>query len=244
MGKMDGRVALISGGARGMGATHARTLVREGARVVIGDVLDGEGQDLAADLGDSCYFTHLDVTSSPDWETAVEAAVTTFGGLDVLVNNAGILDRRNLSEETAQAWNRIFEVNLTGAFQGIKAAMEPLKDSGTGSVVNISSIAGLTGFAGMAAYNASKWGLRGLTKTAALELARYNIRVNSVHPGAINTSMSSDSEVSTAPIPLRRLGTPEEISRLVLFLASTDSSFSTGAEFVADGGETAGPPQP
>ncbi|MHC2998006.1 SDR family oxidoreductase [Microbacterium sp. HJ5] len=240
MARVAGKVALISGGARGMGASHARLLVAEGAKVVIGDLLDAEGEALAAELGDTVRYVHLDVTSYDDWQNAVDLAVSEFGGLDVLVNNAGIANFGTIEEYTLEQWDTMIAINLTGVFYGIKAAVEPLKKSGKGSIINISSTAGIQGYEALPGYNAAKFGVRGLSKNAALDLGRYNVRVNSVHPGVIRTPMTDQLDTPQNHVALHRVGEPIELSNLVLFLASDESSFSTGAEFIADGGETAG----
>jgi len=240
MARVSGKVALISGGARGMGASHARLLVDEGAKVVIGDILDSEGEALAAELGDAVRYVHLDVTDYDQWEAAVAAAVDTFGRLDIVVNNAGIANFGPIEEYTLDAWDLILKINLTGVFYGIKSAIPALKESGAGSIINVSSTAGLQGYEALPGYNAAKYGVRGLTKNAALDLGRYNIRVNSVHPGVIRTPMTEELETPQSHVALHRVGEPIELSNLILFLASDESSFSTGAEFVADGGETAG----
>ncbi|WP_350348924.1 glucose 1-dehydrogenase [Agromyces sp. G08B096] len=240
MARVQDKVALISGGARGMGASHARLLVQEGAKVVIGDLLDAEGEALAAELGENARYVHLDVTDFAQWQAAVQVAVDEFGGLDILVNNAGIANFGSIEEYTLEAWDKIILINLTGVFYGIKAAIEPLKASGKGSIINVSSTAGLQGYEALPGYNAAKFGVRGLTKNAALDLGKYNIRVNSVHPGSIRTPMTEGLDASQSHVALHRQGEPIELSNLVLFLASDESSFSTGAEFVADGGETAG----
>jgi 3alpha(or 20beta)-hydroxysteroid dehydrogenase len=223
-----------------MGASHARLLVDEGAKVVIGDLLDAEGEALAAELGDAVRYVHLDVTRYDDWQNAVEVALKEFGRLDVLVNNAGIANFGPIEEYTLDQWDTIIAINLTGVFYGIKAAIEPLKKSGKGSIINISSTAGIQGYEALPGYNAAKFGVRGLTKNAALDLGRYNIRVNSVHPGVIRTPMTDSLETPQNHVALHRVGEPIELSQLILFLASDESSFSTGAEFIADGGETAG----
>lgn len=223
-----------------MGASHARLLVDEGAKVVIGDLLDDEGEALAAELGDAVRYVHLDVTRYEDWQNAVEVALKEFGRLDVLVNNAGIANFGPIEEYTLDQWDTIIAINLTGVFYGIKAAIEPLKKSGKGSIINISSTAGIQGYEALPGYNAAKFGVRGLTKNAALDLGRYNIRVNSVHPGVIRTPMTDSLDTPQNHVALHRVGEPIELSQLVLFLASDESSFSTGAEFIADGGETAG----
>lgn len=246
MARVSGKVALISGGARGMGAAHARRLVDEGAKVVIGDLLDEVGEATAAELGENARFVHLDVTKPEDWEAAVATAVSEFGGLDVLINNAGIVNFAPIEEYTLEQWNLIIAINLTGTFNGIKAAIPALKESGKGSIINISSTAGLKGVAGIPGYTAAKFAVRGLTKEIAIDLGKYNIRANSIHPGNIRTPMTDGLEVDQSLVPLGRMGEVSELSSLVLFLASDESSFSTGAEFVADGGETAGivPPVP
>lgn len=240
MGRVSGKVALISGGARGMGASHARKLVAEGARVVIGDLLDGDGKALAEELAPNVTFVHLDVTKPDDWEAAVATAVSTYGRLDVLVNNAGIVNWGSIEEYTLDQWNLIIAINLTGTFNGIKAAIPALKESGSASIINVSSTGGLKGVAAIPGYVAAKFAVRGLTKEIALDLGKYNIRANSIHPGNIRTPMTSDLDVDQSLVALNRIGEPDEVSNLVLFLASDESSFSTGAEFVADGGETAG----
>jgi 3alpha(or 20beta)-hydroxysteroid dehydrogenase len=223
-----------------MGAAHARKLIDEGAKVVIGDLLDEAGAATAAELGENARFVHLDVTKPEDWDAAVAVAVSEFGGLDVLVNNAGIVNFAPIEEYTLEQWNLIIAINLTGTFNGIKAAIPALKASGTGSIVNISSTAGLKGVAAIPGYTAAKFAVRGLTKEVAIDLGRYNIRANSIHPGNIRTPMTDGLEVDQSLVPLGRMGLAEELSNMVLFLASDESSFSTGAEFVADGGETAG----
>jgi 3alpha(or 20beta)-hydroxysteroid dehydrogenase len=240
MARVSGKVALISGGARGMGAAHAKRLVDEGAKVVIGDLLDEVGKATAAELGDNARFVHLDVTKPEDWDAAVATAVSEFGRLDILINNAGIANFAPIEEYTLEQWNLIIAINLTGTFNGIKAAIPALKESGAGSIINISSTAGLKGVAALPGYTAAKFAVRGLTKEVAIDLGRYNIRANSVHPGNIRTPMTDGLDVDQSLVPLGRIGEVSELSNLILFLASDESSFSTGAEFVADGGETAG----
>lgn len=237
------KVVLISGAARGMGAHQARSFVAAGAKVVLGDVADEAMQALAEELGeDSALAVHLDVSKAEDWTLAVQAATDRFGRLDVLVNNAGILRFSMIEECSDEEWEQVLGINLGGCFKGIRAAIPAMKAVGGGSIVNISSTSGLKAFSGVPAYIASKFGIRGLTKAAAIELAPLNIRVNSVHPGNIETDMVDGLYESLKHVPMNRLGKPEEISKLVLFLASDDSSFSTGAEFIADGGETCGMP--
>ena len=241
MYRLDGKVVLVTGGARGIGAAIAQAVVAEGARVVVGDVLDQDGEELAAAIGSSAMYVHLDVTNQDDWAAAVAAAVEAYGALDVLVNNAGIPSYGAIDQCSRADWDKVIAVNLTGVFNGMSAAIPALKDAGGGSIVNISSMAGMRGEAGMPSYVASKWGVRGLTKAAALDLARYGIRVNSIHPGIVQTPLSQDGpRVNMRHVAMNRLGKPIEIARLVVFLASEDSSFSTGAEFIADGGELAG----
>lgn len=236
MGRVSGKVVLISGGARGMGAADARMLVAEGAKVVIGDVLDEPGQALADELGEAARFVHLDVTDYDHWQQAVQTAVTDFGTLNVLVNNAGVVQVGPLKTLDIAKWQKVIDVNLTGAAMGIKAVIEPMVAAGGGSIINVSSIEGMRGAAMMHSYVASKWGLRGLTKSAALELAANKIRVNSIHPGFIRTPMTKFLPDDVVHAPLARPGTPDEVATFVLFLASDESSFATGAEFVVDGG--------
>ncbi|MFF3569198.1 glucose 1-dehydrogenase [Nocardia jiangxiensis] len=243
-GRLEDKVALITGGAMGMGAAHARAFVAEGARVIIADLADQQGAQLAESLGDAAYFVHLDVTDAAQWDAAISDSVEHFGKLNVLVNNAGIFTTGSLEEYTVQTWDKTIAVNLTSAFLGLKAAVGRLAAAAPASVVNISSTAGLQGYPGFHGYSASKWGLRGLTRSAALELAERGIRVNSVHPGGIATPLlegtrdidESDFQGST----LNRLARPEEVTGLLVYLASDESSFATGAEFVVDGGVTAG----
>jgi 3alpha(or 20beta)-hydroxysteroid dehydrogenase len=250
MGRLQGKVALISGGARGMGKSHLRHFASEGARVVFGDVRDEQGRFVADKLGpERCRYVHLDVTSSDDWAAAAAVTEETFGRLDVLVNNAGILAFAPIEEMTPESFRRVLEVNAVGCWLGMKAVIGPMKRAGGGSIVNISSVEGFTGAAGLSAYSASKFAVRGMTKAAAQELAAYGIRVNSVHPGGVMTRMvleSQDARADSAEafmkaMPLHRFAEPVEISRLVAYLASDESSYSTGSEFVADGGLLSGP---
>lgn len=239
--RLEGKVALISGSAGGLGASYARRFVEEGARVVLGDVLDDEGAAIADELGGAARYVHLDVTDYANWGAAVQTASTEFGGLDVLINNAGISRRIPIEEHSLETWDQVIAVNLTGSFYGIKASIESLKRRGKGSVVNISSAAGLQGFAAMPSYTASKFGVRGLTKSAALDLGRYGIRVNSVHPGRIETPIVAGGGAETMrTVALKRGGQASEVAELVVYLASDGSSYATGAEFIVDGGLTAG----
>ncbi len=240
MGRVDGKVALISGGAQGMGAEDARALIAEGAKVVIGDILDEKGQALADEINaqtpDSIRYVHLDVTQADQWDAAVATALEAFGTLNVLVNNAGTVALGKIGEFDMAKWQKVIDVNLTGTFLGMQASVEAMKAAGGGSIINISSIEGLRGAVMVHPYVASKWAVRGLTKSAALELGPHNIRVNSVHPGFIRTPMTKFFPDDMLRIPLGRPGQPDEVASFVLFLASDESRYSTGAEFVMDGG--------
>ncbi|MCW2629510.1 glucose 1-dehydrogenase [Mycobacterium sp.] len=236
MGRVNEKVALISGGARGMGAEHARALVAEGAKVVIGDILDDEGKALADEIGDAARYVHLDVTAAEEWEAAVATAVNEFGKLNVLVNNAGIVALGEIGKFDMAKWQKVIDVNLTGTFLGMQASVEAMKTAGGGSIINVSSIEGMRGAIMVHPYVASKWAVRGLTKSAALELGSHQIRVNSIHPGFIRTPMTKHFPDNMLTIPLGRPGQSEEVSTFVVFLASDESRYATGAEFVIDGG--------
>ena len=238
--RLTGKVALVSGGARGMGASHVQMMVAEGAKVVFGDILDQEGEAVAQELGDSAHYVHLDVTRPEDWESAVATALDKFGGLHVLVNNAGIINVGTIEDYALSEWQRILDINLTGVFLGIRAVVKPMKEAGTGSIINISSIEGMAGTLGCHGYTATKFGVRGLTKSAAMELGPNGIRVNSVHPGLIRTPMTGWVPEDIFQSALGRIAEPKEVSSLVVYLASDESSYSTGSEFVVDGGTTAG----
>lgn len=247
MSDLDGKVALISGAARGQGAAEAKIFAERGAKVMLCDVLDEDGEKTAAEIGDAAAYTHLDVTDENAWLAAVAATVAKFGKLNVLVNNAGIADMNALKEMSVEQYMKTIQVNQVGVFLGMKSVASAMKDAGGGSIVNISSIAGLGGAAGGIAYCASKFAVRGMTKVAALELGPDNIRVNSIHPGGILTQMLTDAGLTSdsandlfSAAPVGRIGRPEEMATLAAYLASDDSSYSTGSEFVADGGLTAG----
>lgn len=243
MNRLDGKVALITGGARGMGAAHARMLAGEGAKVVVGDVLDAEGTRLADELGaDTARFVHLDVTAADQWQAAVQTAVSEFGSLDVLVNNAGIAKYNTLDNFDLAVWQQVIDVNLTGTMLGIHAAVGPMTAAGGGSIINISSVEGMRGSAGLYGYVASKWGVRGLAKAAAVELAPRGIRVNSILPGLIRTRMTIAVPDDSLQIPLGRGAKSAEVSTAVVFLASDESAYMTGADLVLDGGLSVGIP--
>ncbi len=239
-GRVAGKVALITGAARGMGAAHARRFIAEGARVVLGDILDAEGAALAAELSSDARYIRLDVTKPDDWAAAVALCVADFGGLHILVNNAGIFGGAAIVDHPLDLWQRMIEINLTGVFLGIRAATSALVASGSGSIINISSVAGLRGAPGGSAYVASKFGVRGLTKAVAAELAPFGVRCNSVHPGIIDTPMAEGLNTQGYDYPLGRMARSEEVTNLVLYLASDEASYSTGSEFIVDGGLTMG----
>ena len=246
MARLAGKVAIVTGGARGMGEATVRLLVEEGARVLIADLLDEPGQALAEELGDNTAYTHMDVSRKEDWDNAIKAA-EQLGPLSVLVNNAAIVMQKNILETTEEDFMRVVRVNQLGVFLGMQAAFPSLKANGGGSIINVSSIDGLQSKNSLAAYSASKWAVRGLTKAAALEMGKFKIRVNSVHPGGIFTAMhgsdfmsqeDADGFYKNHAIP--RVGLPREVAALSAFLASDEASYSTGAEFIADGGWSAG----
>jgi len=250
MGRLDGKVALISGGARGMGNAEARLFAREGARVVIADVAQADGEALAREIGEAARFVNLDVTAPDQWERAIAATLAVFGRLDVLVNNAGIVIPSPMRELSLEDYQKVIDVNQTGVFLGMKAATPAMEGSGGGSIVNISSIDGMIGMDLVFSYVASKFAVRGMTRVAALELAPIGIRVNSVHPGFVHTRLGNPDDIpeirkllddySRRRVPLGRTGEPEDIASLVLFLASDEAGYITGSEFVADGGILAG----
>ncbi|MDB5429825.1 MAG: 3-alpha-(or 20-beta)-hydroxysteroid dehydrogenase [Caulobacter sp.] len=240
MNRMEGRSALVTGAARGIGAAIAKAFADEGAKVFIADILEEEGRATAAVLGPNVAYVKLDVTDEGSWAQAVESAEAAHGPLSVLVNNAGLIGPGLMDELDPAMWRRVLDVNLTGVWLGMRAALPSMKKAGGGAMMNISSIAGLVGYPNRAAYVASKWGVRGLTKTAALEYGRFGIRVNSIHPGPIRTQLTAafpDDTWANQAIP--RFGEPEEVGKLAVFLA-VDATYSTAAEFVIDGGIIAG----
>jgi 3alpha(or 20beta)-hydroxysteroid dehydrogenase len=247
MDRLKGKVAIITGGARGMGAATSRLFAAEGARVAIADLLDDAGAALAAELGGSVRFHHHDVTSERDWAVLVERVEADLGPVDILVNNAGVLLFRTILDTSLEDYERVLRVNLCGEFLGIKAVAPGMIARGGGAIVNVSSVDGMKGANGLGAYASSKWGVRGLTKVAALELGHRGIRVNSVHPGGVDTIMTnfdgrarSEVDARFGHVPLQRVGAPEEVARATLFLASDEASYLCGAEIVVDGGMTAG----
>ncbi|MFE4592225.1 SDR family NAD(P)-dependent oxidoreductase [Streptomyces laurentii] len=249
MGKLDGRVVVITGAARGQGEQEARMFAAEGARVVLGDVLDEPGRAVAKDLGEErAAYVHLDVTREEEWAAAVAAAKERFGRIDGLVNNAGIVRFNELVSTPLDEFQSLVQVNQTGCFLGIRAVAPEIVAAGGGTIVNTSSYTGMTGMAGVGAYTATKHAVLGLTRVAALELAAGGVRVNAICPGAIDTAMSNlegvdpaaTAELYRTRVPLGRIGRPEEVASLALFLTSEDSSYITGQPFVIDGGWLAG----
>lgn len=243
MARLQDKVIIITGAAQGMGATHARLCIEAGAKVVLTDINAEKGQALAAELGSQALFIRHNVTSEDDWAQVIAATEAHFGTINVLVNNAGITQSKSILETSLDDYRRILEINQVSVFLGMKAVIPSMQASKQGSIINISSINGLVG--GAIGYTDSKFAVRGMTKAAALECAPFGIRVNSVHPGVIATPMIMQGDTKAAveafakSIPLRRVAQPEEVSRLVLYLASDDSSYSTGSEFIVDGGLTA-----
>ena len=248
--RLEGKVAIITGGARGQGATEARMFAREGAKVVIGDIRDEVGMQVEAEireLGGEAVYLHLNVTSDDDWQRAVETAEQQFGKVDVLVNNAAIVLRKDIEETTGEDWDNIMEINAKGVFLGTKAVIPAMRRAGGGSIINISSISGLVSI-GPPAYIATKGAVRLFTKSTAIQYASENIRANSIHPGSVDTDMrregmgdqtAEEIQARIDNIPLGRVGATEDISYGALFLASDESSFMTGSELVIDGGYTA-----
>jgi 3alpha(or 20beta)-hydroxysteroid dehydrogenase len=250
MGRLDGKVAIVTGAARGQGEAEARLFAREGASVVIADVLDAEAETVAKDIGAAAVNVHLDVSQEAEWESAVRVA-TSLGSLEVLVNNAAIIRPAAIEDTSLEQYLSVISVNQVGCFLGMRSVIAPMKAAGRGSIINVSSIDGIGSKNGLVSYTASKFAIRGMTKTAALELGRFGIRVNSIHPGGINTVMGNpmgmaEEVMNTAyanqAIP--RIGRPEEVAAMALFLASDESSFCTGAEYAVDGGWLAGDIEP
>lgn len=250
MGKLDGKVAIITGAARGQGAAHAKAFIEEGAMVAITDILTEEGSQLAEQLGANCRFYQHDVTSLEEWESIISDVENTFGPVNILVNNAGIGFKKSILDMTEEEYRKIIDVNQVSVFLGMKSVIPSMLKINSGSIVNISSIAGLLGSKdGSVAYDASKFAVTGMTKSIGLEMAHTGIRVNSVHPGIIMTPMVMTKDENPTVVdsigkllnhvPMQRGATPEEVTNLVLFLASDDSSYSTGSEFIIDGGLTA-----
>jgi len=249
MGRFDGRVVIVTGAARGQGEAEARLFAEEGATVVLADVLDDEGAAVAADIGAQATYAHLDVSDEASW-AAVVATASGLGPLRALVNNAGIIRAAALEDMSLDDYLAVVHVNQVGCFLGMRTVVAPLRDNGGGAIVNISSIDGMRGSNGMIGYTASKWAIRGMTKAAATELGRYGIRVNSIHPGGVNTIMGNpmqDDETVNVPYAYQaipRIGECDEIARAVAFLASDDASYVTGAELAVDGGTTCGRLEP
>ena len=247
MEELTGKVAIVTGGARGMGEATSRLFVEAGARVVIADILDGEGTELARQLGANAAYRHHDVTDESSWASLVAGTVAEWGQIDILINNAGVLLFKTLVDTSKAEFEKVLSVNLTGGFLGIRAVAPHMIGRGKGAIVNISSVDGIHGANGLGAYCSSKWGVRGLTRVAALELGHKGIRVNSVHPGGVDTFMSNpDKQPRSAidkhypDVPLQRIGAPEEIARVSLFLASDAASYVCGAEVPVDGGMVVG----
>lgn len=245
--RLKDKVAMVTGGARGMGAATCRRFAAEGARVVIADVLDDDGQRLAAELGPGASFVHLDVADEASWRAALQHAAAAFGPLDVLVNNAGVLLFKTLLETSLADFERVIRINLQGTFLGTRLGGEQMVKRGKGSIVNISSADGMKGANGLGAYCSSKWGIRGLTRVAAMEFGHQGVRVNSVHPGGIDTAMGNPYAEPRAEVnkryrmvPLQRVGDPQEVAQVSLFLASDESSYLCGAEIAVDGGMLTG----
>ena len=247
MARLKDKVAIVTGGARGMGAATVRLFVAEGAKVLIADVLDQEGEALAKELKGSALFVHHDVSDEASWNSAIEKTAAAFGGIDVLVNNAGVLLFKTIADTTKADFERVISINLAGTFLGVKLVGAHMVERRRGSIVNISSADGMKGANGLGAYCSSKWGIRGLTRVAAMEYGHKGVRVNSVHPGGIDTAMGNPYAEAKAAVnkrygmvPMQRVGDPEEVARTSLFLASDESSYLCGAEIAVDGGMLTG----
>lgn len=245
MGRLDGKVAIITGGARGMGASHAKRFLEEAAKVMITDILEKEGEAMSSELGGNIKFMKHDVTKASEWEKVVAETESAFGPVSILVNNAGIALLKPLDEITEEDYRKVIDINQVSVFLGMKYVHKSMSKAKNGSIVNISSVSGLRGNTGSVAYDASKFAVRGMTKSAAIELGAEGIRVNSIHPGIIETPMIMQEDAKDAvrelakDVPLKRTAQPVEVSNLVVYLASDESSYSTGSEFVIDGGMTA-----
>lgn len=250
MGRMDNRVVIVTGGARGLGEAIARLLGAEGAKVVVADIIDVEGAALVAEIGDNARYEHLDVRSEGEWQRVVAAAEAAFGPVSVLVNNAGISGFSPIEDYPEEEYRRVIDINQVGVFLGMKSVVASMKRAGAGSIINMSSASGLIGKPYVLAYTAAKFAVRGMTKVAAIEFGPFNIRVNSVHPGIIRTAMVVDPDDPTPgslhpiiqdilkTLPARRVGEPTEIAHMVLSLATDEMRYATGAEFIVDGGLT------
>ncbi|MGN8845317.1 glucose 1-dehydrogenase [Niallia sp. HCP3S3_B10] len=243
MSRLEGKIAIITGAAQGMGASHARRFIKEGAKVILTDLNEEKGQALAMELGENALFIKQDVTKAEEWESVIAVAEEKFGSVNVLVNNAGITAAKSILQMTESDYRRIVDINQVSVFLGIKAVIPSMQQAGGGSIINISSINGIVG--GAVGYTDTKFAVRGITKAAAVECTHYGIRVNSVHPGVIATPMVIQEDTKAAVeefskhIPLKRVAQPEEVTNIVLYLASDESSYSTGSEFIVDGGLTA-----
>lgn len=241
MNRLDGKVAIVTGATQGQGESHARGIVAEGGRVVLTGTNKAKGDAIVAELGDQARFHPLDVVDEVGWAAAVATAVDWGGGLDILVNNAGILVYGGVEDQRPEDYRRILDINVTGSFLGIQAAVPAMRAGGGGSIINISSVAGLQGFSHATAYTTSKWAVRGLTRSAALDLAGSGIRVNAICPGTIDTALSAGTpDAFFAGLPIPRKGLSSEITSMVVFLASDEAAYCTGAEYLVDGGMAAG----
>ncbi|MBC2592369.1 SDR family NAD(P)-dependent oxidoreductase [Rhodococcus aetherivorans] len=242
MGILDGKVAVITGGASGQGAAEARLFTAEGAKVVIADIQDDLGKNLVDELAGAAIYVHTDVSNEDDWHETIRQTIDAFGDPTILVQNAAIVHHKLIEDSTRAEFDRVLAVNLVGPYLGMRAVLEPMQRAGGGSIINVGSGSALNGTGGRALYGSSKWGLRGLTKSAAIEFGVFGIRVNSLQPGAIDTPMlrRSDQEIPPPRIPIPRYGQPEELAQAALFLASDHGAYVTGIDLPVDGGSTAG----